>query len=207
MFTILEQSVSDRKVDYFRTHKWKSSNNLPNTLTETFWNIRTPQRKFTFIEYLKLKVLTGQADYVEARCIYDAPGVLKDDLFIDALRAWKTDVPRSILWQRMQSLQRLIGRPVWSLNLYYTYNKCFVYEIEEIRRSIRKVKKYSGYVRNSSAVGSKKKSTISIPEPESFEWNSNVEYDFYHFLTVGEFDSGAPGDVFFTLMRTKSSKR
>lgn len=207
MLTILLQSVSAKNVRHFRTHRWKSSNIQPNTLTETFWNSRTPFRKFTFIKYLQIKVLLGYANLIETRCCYDAPGVLEDDLFIDALRAWKTDVPRNILWQRLQLLQRLEGQPEWSENLYYTLDNCISYEIEEHRYSIRKVKKYSGYVRNSSAVGSKRGSKIFMPEPESFEWTTNVEKDYYHFLTVGEFDSGLPGDIIFTLMRTKSSKR
>jgi len=207
MLTILEQSGSERKVRNFRTLKWKSSNNIPNTLSETFWMVRTTQRKYTFIEYLKLKVLTGRASLIETRLCYDAPGVLGDDLFIEALRAWKTDVPKSILWQRLQALQRLLQRPVWSENLYYTYGNCFSYEIEEVRTSIRKVKKYSGYVRNASSIGSKRQSNPYRPEPESFEWNTNAEVDYYQFLTVGEFDSGAPGDVIFTLMRTESPKR
>lgn len=208
MFTILEKSVSDRKLENFRTFTWKSSSHLSNTLTETFWNIRTPQRKHTFIQYLQLKVLLGRCNLFETRMCYDAPGVLRDDLFIDALRAWKTDVPRNILWQRLQFLQRIEQRSEWSENLYYTWSNVFVYECEEIRRSIRKVTKYSGYVRNSSQVGSKRNSGFSRPEPEIFEWNSNErKFDYYHFLTVGEFNSGDPGNVIFTLMRTKSSKR
>lgn len=185
-YTILEKSESVKKTKSFRTHKWKSSNNLADTLTETFWNIRTLQRRQTFIEYLKMKELLGLTNLVEKRCCYDVPGVLEDDLFIDALRAWKTDVPKNILWQRLQTLQRLLGKRQWNLNLYYTYDKEFSYEIEEVRRSIRKVKKYSGYVRNSSAVGSKRFSSTSRPDPEIFEWSLDEKIDYYNFLTVGD---------------------
>jgi len=183
MSTILYQSASRVRPKNFRTHKWKSSNNLANTLTETFWVVRTPIRKFKYIEYLQLKVLLGLADFSEARACYDAPGVLNDRLFIDALRAWKTSTPRNVLWQRLQLVQELLQRPVWSENLYYTYDGTFKYEISEIRQPIRKVKKYSGYVRNSSSVGSKRASGFTRPEPERFEWNQDVEYDWYHFLT------------------------
>jgi len=208
MLTILDKSIHGKKsLRNFSRHTWKSANNLANTLTETFWSIKTPTRKHTLIQYLQLKVLLGRANLLETRLCYDAPGVLKDNLFIEALRAWKTDVPKNILWQRLQQLQRIEGRTEWSENLYYTYDNVLVYEVEEIRRSIRKVKKYSGYVRNSSAVGSKSSSNLYRPEPEMFEWNNNYEKDFYHFLTVGKFDSGAPGSIIFTLMRTESSKR
>lgn len=207
MLTILEQSRSVKKLGPFRTHKWKSSNTSPNTLTETFWNVKTQFRKFNFIQYLKLKVLLGEANLLETRLCYDAPGVLQDNLYCDALRAWRTDVPKHILWQRLQALQRLEGLPEWHSNLLNTWNGVIRYEIEEIRCSIRKVKKYSGYVRNSSSVGSKRGSQTYRPEPESFEWTTNVEKDYYQFLTVGEFNSGHPGSIIFTLMRTKSSKR
>jgi hypothetical protein len=66
----------------------------------------------------------------------------------------------------------------------------------EIRRSIRKVKKYSGYVRNSSAVGSKQFAKISPIIPERFEWISYEEIDYYEFLTVGKF-SGAALEILF----------
>lgn len=141
----------------------------------------------------------GVSSLVDKRMLFDAPGVFRDNLFIDALRAWMTDVPRSILWQRLQQLQRLLGRPQWSPNFYYTYDNCIAYEFQEIRQSIRKVKKYSGYVRNSSSVGTKRASGSPKPEPESFEWSTNEEIDYYHFLTVGEFNSGLPGVVLVTL--------
>lgn len=207
MLTILYKSVQG-KLKNFRVHKWKSSNNQPNKSTKTFWEIRTPQRKHTFIEYLKLKALMGKSSEAELKVLYDAPGVLNDDLFLDALRAWKSGISEEILWQRLNFLQRLEGLTQWSPNLYYTYNNCFVYELREIRTPIRKVNKYSGYVRNSSAVGSKSQSNLHKPEPEIVEWiNNEKEIDYYFFLTVGEFHSGSPGHFRFTLMRTKSSKR
>jgi hypothetical protein len=206
MLTILEQSHHGERLKSFRTHQWKSSNNLPNDSSETFWSIKSPARKFTLIKYLQLKVLMGKASFVELSCCYDATGVLKDDLFIDALRAWKTDVPSNILWQRLQLLQRWLGLPEWSENLYYTLDKSVNYELQLTRRTIRKVKKYSGYVRNSSAVGSKRTSKVFIPEAESFEWNYNVEIDFYSYLTVGEFNSGLSGVVDFTLKMDQKSE-
>lgn len=193
MLTILDQSVSRLKIRSFRTLTWGSANNLPNTLTKTFWEVKTNLHKHKFIMYLQMKALEGSISYTEYRCLLDAPGVLKDDLFIDALRAWKTDVPKHILWRRLNTLQRLLLRPSWELNLYYTLNGVVTYEIVEARSPIRKVKKYSGYVRNSSAVGSKRRTTSSGPEPERFEWTDIIEIDYYQYLTVGEFDNGLPG--------------
>lgn len=205
MLTILEQSVSKRKLRNFRTIHWSSSNNLPNTLTKTFWEIRSNFRKFTFIKYLQIKALSGSISLTEYRCLLDAPGVLQDDLFIDALRAWKTDVPKNILWHRLATLQRLLLRPEWSQNLYYTLDNSITYEMYEARSPIRKGKKYSGYIRNLSQVGSKRKTGFH-PEPESFEWNTNVDIDYYQYLTVGEFDTGLPGLSTVTLNEAKRSR-
>lgn len=206
MFTILEQSVSKQKLKSFRTLKWRSSNKPKNESSETFWVVRTQFRRQKFLQYLQMKRLLDLCSDFELRCLYDVPGVLEDNLYLDALRAWKTDVPKDILWQRLQVIQRFLQRPEWSPNLFYTYDGTICYEMMETLRPIRKVKKYSGYVRNSSSVGSKRNSRLSLHEPESFEWNSNVEIDYYSFLTVGEFFSGQPGNVFFTLMKDRKSE-
>lgn len=206
MLTILEQSGKG-KVRNFRKLHWDSSNHKPETLTKTFWEVRTNYRKHKFIQYLQMKHLQGECNLTEYRCLIDAPGVLRDNLYIDALRAWMTDVPRHILWQRLATLQRLLHLPEWSLNLYYTYNGSVNYELVEARQPIRKVKKFSGYVRNSSSVGSKRRSSSSRPDPESFEWNTNVEIDYYLFLTVGEFDSGLPGMLTVTPMMAQRKSR
>lgn len=206
MLTILEQSGKG-KVRNFRRLHWDSANHKPETLTKTFWEVRTNFRKHKFIQYLQMKHLIGDCSLTEYRCLIDAPGVLKDDLYLDALRAWKSDVPQRILWQRLATLQRLLRLPEWSLNLYYTYNGSVNYEMIEARQPIRKVKKFSGYVRNSSSVGSKRRSSSSRPDPESFEWNTNVEIDYYLFLTVGEFNSGLPGMLTVTPMMAQRKSR
>jgi len=206
MLTILCQSVSDKKLRHFRKLTWKSSNNLSDSPTKTFWEVKTNFRKQNFLEYLKIKALMGELNEVEYRLTIDAPGVLTDNLFFDALRAWNTEVPKKILWQRLQTLQNLLNLSIWNPNLYYTLKGTLSYEISELRSPIRKVEKYSGYVRNSSSVGSKRSSKIFIPEPERVEWNNNVEIDYFLFLSVGEFDTGIPGST-ITLKMDKSKVR
>lgn len=203
MLTILYHSATANKLGHFRELSWRSSNNLSDSRTETFWKIKTNFRKFNFIEYLKMKLLilgSKSMSLGEIRCLYDAPGVLQDNLYVDALRAWNTEVEKKVLWQRLAWLQLLTDKKPWSENLFYTLNGIIRYELEELRFSIRKVIKFSGYVRNSSQVGSKKSSNIYRPEPERFEWTTNVEIDFFLFLTVGEFDSGIPGSTIILKM-------
>lgn len=189
----------------FRTFTWKSSNILSNTLTKTSWVIKTNFHMYRFIQFMQLKQLLGYASIDEQRLLFDAPGVLEDTLFIEALRAWITEVPQEILWQRLQWLQRLEERTIWSNRLYDTWKGTLYYEILETRRHIRKVKKYSGYVRNASSVGSKK-FRGSAPVPESLEWNNDVNIDYYMFLTVGELSTGQPGRFFFTPMRAQKAE-
>lgn len=206
MKTILGQSISELKLKSFRTLTWKSSNNLSDSPTKTFWEVKTNFRKFNFIQYLKLKLLVEGLSEFELRCLLDAPGVLQDNLYCDALRAWQTDVPKKILWRRISWIQNLLDLEPYSPNLYYTLNGTITYRILELRSPIRKADKYSGYVKNSSQVGSKKASAIHVPEPERFEWAPSVEIDFYLFLTVGEFDTGVPGSTII-LMKDKSKVR
>lgn len=207
MLTILEESVSGKELRNFRSLHWSSSNILPNTATKTFWQVFTPLRKFSFIEFMKMKLYFSNLNMVEYRCLMDAPGVLNDDLFIDALIASRQIEDRELLLQRLNILQIIMERKEWSINLFYTISGVANYRIQECRKAIRPADKYSGYVRNSSTVGSKRSSNLFIPEPETFEWNNNEKIDFLRFLTVGELTSGSPGGNFFTLTRTKSPKR
>lgn len=147
-----------------------------------------------------MKFLVEGLSVDEQRCLFDAPGILTDNLYLDALRAWRTEIPKKILWQRLTWLQILKEVIPFSLNLFYTHKGNIRYQLVELRSPIRKVDKYSGYVRNSSQVGSKRSSKIFIPEPEIFEWTQAVEIDYYLFLTVGEFDSGIPGSTIILKM-------
>lgn len=154
---------------------------------------------------MKMKSLLGKLNEVEARLLFDIPGILDGNLFFDALRAWRTETPIELLWARLRTLLRLESKPDMSPNLFYTLNGTIAYEIVESRLSIGNVKKYSGYVRNSSSVGSKRASKISIPEPESVEWTNNIEKDYFSYLTVGELPSFSES-IIFTLTSSKKSE-
>lgn len=154
-----------------------------------------------------MKSLMQELNEVEYRLLLDSPGVLEDNLFFDALRAWQTNIPREILWKRLETLQNIIGSDIWSPNLYYTLSGSVRFEIFELRSSIRKVQKYSGYVRNSSSVGTKKSQQRNVPEPEIFEWSNDVEIDYFLFLSVGELDPGIPGSQIILKMESEIPKR
>jgi len=206
MVTILSRSVRGKELRGFRTFQWNSSNNLPETATKTFWQVRSNIHKFNFIEVMKMDFFFRGMSLEETRCLFDAPGVLSDDLFVELLIAKQSEIPMEILVQRLTILQSLQNTTPWSKNLLFTLLGNLRCEIEERRQAIRPATKFSGYVRNSSSVGTKNSKSPNIV-PEIVEWTKPVKIDYLRFLTVGEFTSGSPGDNFFILTRTKSPKR
>lgn len=207
MFTILEKSVSVKKLRNFRIHNWQSSNSIPNSATKTFWRVSSPAHRFTFVKFMKLKLLFDKSlTSFELRFILDLNEILSDDILMETQRALSLGFERDLTIERMNNLNRLFGREELTENLFFTLTGTIPFVLEEIRQSIRKAEKFSGYVRNSSKVGSKRSSGTK-PEPEIGEWYRAVKYDFLSYLTVGEFSSDLPGGSFFTLKRTKSSKR
>lgn len=206
MFTVLSKSVSEKKLRGFRSHKWESANNLANSPTKTFWRVRTNFRRETFIQWIKLKLLFSEPSEVELRAFIDLRSVLSDSLFFQAFRAKRLMFPIDIVVERLNTLQRFFKMTELTKNLFYSLDGTISYELEEYRTAVRPAVKFTGYVRNISKLGSKKSKPSPI-EPEISEWFRAVEYDFFYYLTVGEFSSGPPGGVFFTLMSTKSTKR
>jgi hypothetical protein len=155
---------------------------------------------------MKMKLFFQGLNLVEYSCLIDAPGVLTDEVFVSALIAERTIRDPKILLPRLNFLLQYMDRKTWSENLLYTKLGSTGYHIQELRQAIRKADKYSGYVRNSSSVGSKSTNKIFRPEPETFEWNKSVKIDFLEFLTVGEFSSGAPGGIIFSLTKDQKSE-
>jgi hypothetical protein len=206
MVTILDKSERGKILRGFHTHTWNSSNIAPETATKTFWQVETNMKKFNFIELLKMKYFFGDISLVELRCLFDAPRVLQDDLYVELLLA-KQQVPMELLVERLNTIRQLLDLRPWNYNLLYSVLGSTNYRMLELRQAIRKATKFSGYVRNSSAVGSKNTKKIFQPEPEIFEWTMPVRIDYLLYLTVGEFTSGQPGSTIFTLKRTESPKR
>lgn len=205
--TILSKSVEGRPLRGFRTIVWKSSSNIPNTSTQTFWIIRSNFKRHTYIKYLKLKVLFGNPTEDDLRCLLDLDEVFKDEIFIATLSVLRNfQINKEIVLERANTLRRFLGATEVFPNDFWTLEGTIAVEREERRVSIRRAKKYSGYVKNISALGTKR-SSGSRPEPEIYKWNNKLSIDFARYLSVGEFSTGQPAGVFFTLTSTKSAKR
>ena len=204
--TILWESRSVLPLKNFRNLQWRSSKQIADTPTETLWKVRTNFRLITFLKYLKMRHFYIGLPINLQRCMYDAPGVLKDDQYLALLQAKMMGVPMDELENRLQRLQRLTGQPIWEMNLLSTFEGVLSYEISEILKPIRKGKKYSGYVRNSSTVGSKRGFGGQKPEPETFEWNTESTIDYLTYFSVGQL-SLASGDISLILTSPERTKR
>jgi hypothetical protein len=162
---------------------------------------------FTLIEILKMtKILGGLSGEEMSRFLYDSPGVLSDELFCAALRAARSGIEIEVLLKRLNFAQNLLQRQPWTLQSYWAQINHVKFRIIEFRKSIRKVKKYSGYIRTPSAKGSKSSHYLHHEFPETFEWQSYEELDWYEFLTVGKF-LGISAEIQFPDDEPKSSKR
>lgn len=207
MLTSRKISVSLKKLDNFREFRWKTSTTPSNVKYETFWVIRTNVRREKFIWYLKVKFLVEGLGTDELQMLIDCPSVMKDNLFFDALRAQRSRVSTRLIGERLTILNKHgLGTFSFNLNLYYTFRGTIAYQTYVAEKPIGKFKKFSGYVRNSSSVGSKRQSGTRS-EPENFQWKMAIEYDYYTFLTVGELTTGASGGSNVTLKSSERTKR
>lgn len=173
-------------------YRWRSTSNPTElTGTESFYSLHTNVRISRFLECLKLEIVFDELPVAEQQALYDFPGVLKDILFTNLLRAkaelqssspfdWQLEFPR--LLERLQLLQLALGRSTWNENLLYTYLGNLKYELILSTRRIRPFRKYSGYVKTPSAAGTKRGSFGMKAEPEIFDRTTFEERDLVPFL-------------------------
>lgn len=205
MITILAKSGKGNLVN-FRSLRWKSSNEQPDNPTETFWILRTNFRLQTLIEHWKFKWFLGNLNDVELRALIDFPSVLRDEKFVALLRAKLTSVPSEDLLKRYNFLQDLVGEKPWTIESYFAREGDLKYDMREIRKPIRKVKKYSGYIKSPSALRGTRGNLV-IPDPEIVEWSTIEDIDYYDFLTVGRFSGTSMEIKLPSLKRPARPKR
>ena len=199
MTTIIWSSVSKNFNERapFREHFFGSSNNFTNVPTVTLWRVRTQSSLQNFIELMKLRYFFGEINNPdELRMFFDLPGLFNDELFLDFIKAREV-VELNLLVKRYNVLRRVFfQQKEISKNLMFSLLGNMYWKIEEVRFSVRAAKNYSGYVRNSSAVGSKRSSGGVRTEPENTDWQKVDEKDFFQFLTVGASLPGLPGMLY-----------
>jgi len=212
--TIPSKPISD-KSDYKRSwpikldRLWKSSTSPSNKLAVKFWRIQANVKLDTFLRYMKLRMLFEGLNVGEYQMLVDSPGFFGDSIFFSALRALRNnEISPEILGERYNILYQLgYSKEQLNLNLLYTLKGVVNYKTSLEDFSVPKAKKFSGYVRNSSAVGSKRKSKTMQVEPEISDWTNAMNIDYYHFFSVGELNSGLPGGNKVTVTSPNRTKR
>lgn len=195
-----------------RTFRWRSLSTISEiTRTESFWKIKTNVRLQTALSFMKLLFIWGKLTNRLQQVILDHPGTLQDPIFRAlAVAKVQTGIPLEELVDRLTRLKLLLGgQNLYQNGLIPQWSGAIVIEISEETFPIRPFKRFSGYVRNSSSVGSKRGNKFTFePIPEKFSTERFEEYEFiYEAITVGEVVSRS-GNLSVTLKKTlRESKR
>lgn len=137
-------------------------------------------------EFLWLKWLWGTLSKAEYELFIALPETIKEDMKYDALRA-------SITIPMRQIRKRLIQYPYHPLGKAPTYSrflglrKAIIVETNKYQRTLPKVPKFSGWIKSSSQLGSKRPRGSGLPEPihTQEENDASIKFDWYFYLTVG----------------------
>jgi len=194
-----------------RVFHWKSlSTSSEITRRENFWVMKTNVRLQTALNLLKLMFLHGELNLRLQACILDHPSTLSDEIFRAIAVAKVTkDVNPEVLMDNLDKILSLIGKPnIYRKRLIRQWLGTIGIQIKEISQPIVPSKRYTGYVRNSSSVGSKRQNKISFePIPEKFASEMFEMFDLIlESITVGEVVSRS-GNFTITLKSLKEAKR
>ena len=138
------------------------------------------------VEYLWLKYLWDELSKDEWRLFYNLSELIDDDIKVSALRAIMI-VGKKKVRERLNNMLSHLQMKTFPRELYLGYKRLDV-EIQEESRSLPKVPKFSGWIRSASAVGTKSSRGPSHLEPLAIHYDdySDVKFDWYSFLTVGD---------------------
>jgi hypothetical protein len=142
---------------------------------------------------MRLKWFWRDFTPLEEELFFSHPRFLSDIEFNVLLALLTTtELSREEISERMERALRILGRRSFFRKSLLSQWTGHISVIADLRtRSIRSHKAYSGWVRNSSAVGSKKRGP-SIPEPfsEDMPENNFDEYEFlFELISVGSIDA------------------
>lgn len=143
----------------------------------TFWKVQSNMKRDKFIHYCKLRLLYETTDGKEQQFLFDA---IDFDPFFVACYKLKGNLEDD----RVGKIAVLFGLKNYTRKLYRQWNGNVKFHIIEIGRPIGKITKFSGYVRSSSSVGSKRPNKTNL-DPRTEIWTEELEYNYVELLTVG----------------------
>jgi len=144
--------------------------------------------------YLWLKFLWDNLTRDEMKLFLSIPENLNDEMKYAALRAVLL-FPKKVVRERINRVLRRLGEKEFLRENYLGYKRLDV-EIYEITRRLPRVPKFSGWIKSSSAVGSKRPQGPSCLEPLAIIENDyeNIIFDWYTNLTVDDSNFALPAE-------------
>lgn len=134
------------------------------------------------LEYLWLKHLWDELSRLEYQLLI-LSGILNSDLKFNCMKAINKQGKK----KTRERLQVLFPEGTYSRERYQGFKRLDV-EIYEFQRSLRRTKKFSGWIRSASAKGSKRSPGGSsyLETLTSTEYVVEKKIDWYSLLTVGD---------------------
>jgi hypothetical protein len=164
------------------------------TRSHTFWNCWSNCKEAVMLRFLRLRVFWGISNDHEKRFAMSHPKFLLDvqtNVVLTALAT--TGLTTDEIERRLQQALKFIGQESnFRRSLLSQWDGAISISATTSIGPIGKHKAFSGWVRNSSAVGSKRFVNSSLPEPLSEEFTED-KFDEFEFLlsaiSVGSIES------------------
>ncbi len=140
----------------------------------------------TVFEYLWLTWLGGTLSDSEFELFLVLPETLNNEMIYNAIKA-SYSVDKRHIRERLITFPFRNPKDTPSYQKYQGIRKSIVVETYKFSRSLPKVPKFSGWIKSSSQVGSKRPSGSSFLEPPTLHWidYTVTKFDWYFYLTVG----------------------
>jgi len=147
--------------------------------------------------YLWLKFLWDNLTREEMKLFLTLPENLNDEMKFATLRAVLL-FPKKKIRDRLNLILRRLGEKEFLREQYLGYKRLDV-EIHEITRKLPRVPKFSGWIKSSSAVGSKRPQGPRNLEPLAIIENDYEDFifDWYTNLTVDDSNFALPVELVY----------
>lgn len=126
--------------------------------------------------------------------LFDVIGDI-DDWFYSISRINKNLRNSIEIQERIRILSKRLELPELTYRMWKQWHGNFKFHCVHFVKPIGQIKKFSGYVKTPSSVGSKKGNKVQ-PDPRTVDFINSVEFDYYLLLTVGRL-SGASVELLF----------
>ena len=155
--------------------------------TESRLLVYSQGSRSTVVKFLWLKYLWDELSKDEMKLFYSLNETLNSEIKVAALRAVLIFGKKKVR-KRLNKVLSFLQMETYTREQYQGMKRLDV-EINEITRRLPKVPKFSGWVRSSSAIGSKRRpGGPSFLEPLAANEDDykDLKHDWYNFLTVDD---------------------